>query len=112
VNAPAAIDKNRERDRFLPVLRAIMPDCPDDQVTLRCSMLLLRQRASNWLGTGAGEAIDALLCAERAATKWVSRSMSTADLTRARSAVLALLRTAADINAIHSDIAGEPDADG
>jgi hypothetical protein len=112
VNAPTKIAADRERERFLPVLRALMPDCPEDQVELRCSLLLMRQRATNWLRTGAGEAMDALLCADRAATAWISRPMATADLKRARSAVLALLRTAADINAIHSDIAGEPDADG
>lgn len=112
MNAPARVSPNRDRDRFAPVLQAIMPDCPPDQIELRCSMLLLRKRATDWLRTGAGEAMDALLCADRSATSWVSHPMSTADLKRARAAVLALLRTAADINAIHADIAGEPDADG
>jgi hypothetical protein len=56
--------------------------------------------------------MEALLCAERAATRWAGHSMSTADLKRARAAILALLRTAADINTIGSDLRGEPDADG
>lgn len=115
MNAPAKITRGTEaleRERFLPVLRAIMPDCPEDQVVLRCSMMLMRKRAENWLRTGSGEAMEALLCAERAATRWISHPMSTADLKRARSAVLALMRVAADINAIDSDLRGEPDARG
>lgn len=109
MNAPAKVAP--ARDRFMPMLSAIMPDCPADQVETRCSLLMLRKRANDWLRCGAGEAMEVVLCADRLATRCAGQSMSTRDIKRARATVLQLLRTATEINTLTSDLRGEPEGE-
>lgn len=86
------------RDVYAPIVRGFLPGVAGRELSLRCSTLLMRDRASAWALHCSEEAYGCLQQIERLAHQYAYTSMSIARLQQLQLAMLRLTSTAAELD--------------
>lgn len=109
MNAPAQI-RNRARDAYIPTVQALLPGCEGDELTLRCSILNMRDRATSHLRGCSEDAGPVLQTVELLATRYAFTSMPIEDLKALRYQMVRLVSCASGLEAFAWSYAGGSDA--
>ncbi len=109
-----------KREDYIPIVRNFLPSAEGEQLTLRASLLLMRDRAMATKPIACEESWHLLDLVERTAARDAFRPMSDAELTELRRLLVMCVATASSFDTlfIHAPAlaaqlaAGEPDARG
>lgn len=110
MNAPTNI--RSRRDDYVPQVTAILPTCEGKELALRCSILLVRDRATAALRRCSDEACGILQTVERLASIYAFQSMAIERLDELRSELVRLLTCASNLEMFAYKMAGGQDARG
>lgn len=108
MNALSRIEPTPERMVYVPLVQRYLPGCSGQELGLRCSMLLMRDKATAVLRDCCPETAQILEAVERIATTHAFQPMSQERLERARYNLLRLVATASNFQGlsqgeIHAD---------
>lgn len=110
MNAPARIAS--ARDRYIPIVTHHMPGCAGDELTFRCSILLLRDQAGSSLRRCSEEAAGVLLQVQRLATLHAYAPMAIEELAELRRQLTRLVSCASGLEMFAFRLAGGTDEGG
>jgi hypothetical protein len=96
VNAPARI--SLPRDAYIPAVTRLMPSVHGDELSLRCSLMLMRDQASSALRRCTEDAFGLLTALEALATRYVFQEMTVDELKQVRWMLVSLTATASSVN--------------
>lgn len=100
------------RDRYAPAVQAHMPGCDGLELQLRCSLLLMRDRASARLRAASEEASGILREIEQLVTAYAFRSMPLGELNALRWQLVRLTACASGLESFADRLSGGQDARG
>lgn len=95
MNAPAKITP--ARDRYLPIVKHHLPACEGTELTLRCSLLLMRDNATSNLRRCSAASAGVLSEVERLATLYAYAPMPNEQLAELRYQLLRLTAAASGL---------------
>lgn len=82
--------KKIARERYVPIVQHHMPGCKGEELSLRCSLLLMRDQAASRLGRCSGEAYPTLCEVNRLATIFAYQRIPLAELKELRAQLIRL----------------------
>lgn len=97
MNAPATITP--ARDRYKPIVLHHCPGCEGETLSLRCSLLLIRDNAASALRRCSDESAGVLTEVQRLAATYAFAPIPTDELKELRRALLNLTASASSIEA-------------
>jgi hypothetical protein len=95
MNAPAQITPARER--YLPIVRHLLPGCMGEELQLRCSILLMRDKATSNMRHCSEEAHGILGEINRLAARYAYESMPIEELQELRRQMVQLTSCASGL---------------
>lgn len=110
MNAPAKIMPAREK--YALIVQHHCPSAQGEELSLRCSILLLRDKATSNARHCADEAAPILHEIERLATLYAYSNIPTDELKELRYRLLQLTQTASGLNMFAYRLSGGADASG
>jgi hypothetical protein len=110
VNAPAKIAPSR--DRYIPIVKHHLPHCEGKELSLRCSILLMRDKATSSARHCSDEAYPLLSEIGRLATVHAYGSMPIESLELLQYELLRLTSVASGLEGFAFALAGGNDAGG
>lgn len=106
MNAPAKIEPSR--DRYLPIVKHHLPHCEGEELSLRCSILMMRDQAASNLRACSDEAAGCLSEVQRLASVYAYHSMPLEQLAALRYQLLRLTTCASGLEAFAFNQANPP----
>lgn len=105
MNAPAGI-KPAARDKYIPIVTHHLPTCEGQELSIRCSILLVRDQATSSLRRCSDEAHGILTEIQRLATLNAYRSMPLEHLAELRRHLVRLLSCASGLEMFAYELGG------
>lgn len=100
MNAPAAATRFLRREDYAPTIDALLPGVQGDELTARCSLLLMRDHAMSTKRHCSEEAWGILDQVERIAGGYALQPMKLAELAEIRRVMIMLVAAASDLEGI------------
>lgn len=86
------------RDAYIPIVRSFLPGLEGKELSLRCSILTMRDQATAWMGYCSDEAYVSLEHIQRLALVYAYSSISIPRLEQLQYVMLRLTACAADLD--------------
>lgn len=104
MNAPVKITP--ARDRYIPIVTHHVPGCEGRALMLRCSILLMRDKAASSMRHCSDEAYDTLAQVQRLASAFSFKAMPSEDLAELRHQIVKLTLCASGLEAFAFNLGG------